>query len=507
MIYRLIILTGDRRGEHITVTEEPMTIGCGSACDVRITDSEMAQTHAEIAHKPGGPTIHDLGSMNRILVNNHEVRQAVLKHGDILELGRTRFLVQVYVQAEVAAGDDDGEGERRRNGWLVAAGTAVVLLILLVALIYHRYHAGANRVVPVVTPVPRIKVVPPTQTNRIAGTASLPVLPVSSSNVMLSVNKPVAPASNSIPRPARAGVEPVTGLATVRVASASNAAVPAVTISVAKAVGPPPGLIEGVDRAAQDAELTQAATALAESKARALLAQVKDRVAEGDLDEAERLLTEVFWFQPSYPPALEQRARLLERRGRLSEARQQWAALAAATNTDMATLAVGEVRRIDAARAASRPATPIKRVRIDSTDLSKFPATDAFREMRLLTVRLAPVADALPDAGEVKVEFVFYERDAATGAITPAPDRGPRAAIVADGVWHEGEAKVVAASYTIPASAATNTPVAFYGYLVRVVHHGVLQDVAAQPRDLLPSQAPASPVMAPRAPASSPGAG
>ena len=26
-----------------------------------------------------------------------------LKHGDILELGRTRFLVQVYVQAEVAA--------------------------------------------------------------------------------------------------------------------------------------------------------------------------------------------------------------------------------------------------------------------------------------------------------------------------------------------------------------------------------------------------------------------
>ena len=42
MIYRLVILNGDRRGERITVTEEPMSIGRGETCDIRFDDPEVA---------------------------------------------------------------------------------------------------------------------------------------------------------------------------------------------------------------------------------------------------------------------------------------------------------------------------------------------------------------------------------------------------------------------------------------------------------------------------------
>lgn len=463
-----------------------MTIGSGATCDVRIIDPEMAQTHAEIAHRPGGPTLHDLGSMNRILLNNHEVRQAVIKHGDLLELGRTRFLVQVYVQAEVKAGGE--EEEPRRKWWPVAVGASVILLMLLLVPPIHRWrHPVPQPPAPVPTPAPRIKV--------------SPVVPVVGRSVLPPVIAGLTTPSNGASQVIK---PPATGA--VRVVSASNAVPATSTAVVATAVAP---TLHGGDteRAAQDAELTQAATALAESKARALLAQVKDRVVQGDLDEAERLLTEIFWFQPEFPPALEERARLLERRGRLNEARQQWAALAATTNTEAAALALSEVRRIDAVREAARPPAPVKLVRIESAELSKFPTTEAFREMRLLAVRLTPIADLLPEPGEVKVEFVFYERDPVTGLVAPAPDRGPREALVADGAWHAGEAKVVSASYTVPASTSTNQPAAFHGYVVRVFNHGVLQDATAQPRDLLPTPATSGPSAVPRAPAGSSGAG
>ena len=483
MIYRVIILTGDRRGEQVTVTEEPMTIGCGATCDVRIIDPEMAQTHAEIRHQPGGPTIHDLGSMNRILVNHREVRESVIKHGDLVELGRTRFLVQAFVQAEVEAGE---EGERRRKWRPVVIGAAVLLVILLVPLTCRWRQPVRTPPAPVPTPAPRIKVVPATS-------QVIRVVPPATGQLAVAVTPtvPVPPAASST---------------VVQVATPVSNTVTSTSTADVTAVVRTPLHDEAAERTAQEAELAQAATAVADSKARALLVQVRDRIVEGDLDEAERILTEVFWFRPDFPPALEQRARLLERRGRLSDARRQWESLAVLTNAETVALAKAEINRIDAAREAAKPPLPAKRVRIDSVELSKFPETAAFREMRLLTVRLASTAEALPDAGAVKVEFVFYERNIATGTIAAAPDRGPREAIAVDGAWREGENKVVSASYTIPRSASTNRPTAFHGYVVRVLHHGVPQDAAAQPRDLLPP-APDAPAVAPRAPGGRPAGG
>jgi hypothetical protein len=493
MIYRLIILNGDRRGEHITVTEEPMTIGRGTACDVRIIDPEMAQTHAEVTHRPNGPAISDLGSMNRLLVNNHEVRQATLKHGDIVELGRTRFLVQAYVQAEVAAGDGLAPLWRR---WALIAGAAAVILLVIVAPVLYWHRRPAPAVPPTLPRPPAARVT--------LSPASIPA--------------PLAPAVESNLTPAT---------------EAEMAAATAATVRA-----------EGTTLAEQERELNSAVDALAESKARTMLVDVKDKLGSGDAEGAERLLTEVLWLRPDYGPALELRARLLEQRGRAAEARKQWNTLTASTNTELAAAAREEVRRLDAAHApepvsvteppparvatpaptvasapvpapavipepvavpvvtpepvpvptviaapSPAPATPLvpaQRVRIGQAEISKFPSTDAFREMRLLSIHLAAAtAESLPDTGTVTVEVLFYERDGATGAVTAAPERGPRKPLPVEGSWREGEDKVVSASYAVQASESAVRARQFHGYRVRVFHHGILQDVVAQPQDLL----------------------
>ncbi len=102
--------------------------------------------------------------------------------------------------------------------------------------------------------------------------------------------------------------------------------------------------------AEQKRELDSAVEALAESKARMMVVDIKDKLNDGDVDGAERQLTEVLWLRPDYPPALEVRAQLLEQRARAVAARQQWHALTNATNAALAAQAKGEseARRLDA---------------------------------------------------------------------------------------------------------------------------------------------------------------
>ena len=78
-----------------------MTVGRDPGCVIHLDDEEVAHRHAIFEHNDAGLVVRDLGTMNRVLVNKREVREAHLRHGDEIEIGRTRFLVQALLQTEV----------------------------------------------------------------------------------------------------------------------------------------------------------------------------------------------------------------------------------------------------------------------------------------------------------------------------------------------------------------------------------------------------------------------
>lgn len=202
MIFRLIYLNGPHKGERITVTREPLTIGRSQACGVYLPeDPEAADHHCTVTHSESDELrIRDNGSMNRVLVNHHEVTDSKLKHGDMIEIGRTRFLVQAFVQAEVNRAAQKPEQQRRPSR---VKSLAIILLALAVAAALAILALQTERKpVEPGTPPPD-EIIPPSlfkdipATQPVSITNSLTNTQASVSNIQSSASNTLAPASNT----------------------------------------------------------------------------------------------------------------------------------------------------------------------------------------------------------------------------------------------------------------------------------------------------------------------
>jgi len=149
MIFRLIILTGPQAGRQITVEKKPMIIGSGQDCSISVDDAEIAAKHASIEHSDKGLFIRDLGSMHKILVNQHEVAESRLKHGDEIEIGRTRFLVQAIVKAEVDGSENPARPPMKKmSRTAMLLSSLAVLLVAASPFLWVLYVSHVESVVP-----------------------------------------------------------------------------------------------------------------------------------------------------------------------------------------------------------------------------------------------------------------------------------------------------------------------------------------------------------------------
>ena len=82
-----------RQGDY-QLTEPVTVIGRSRRCDIVLTDPNVSRQHAEIRRQDDGFMLVDLGSTNGIRLNRRDVKQAVLQHGDRIELGTTEFLFE-----------------------------------------------------------------------------------------------------------------------------------------------------------------------------------------------------------------------------------------------------------------------------------------------------------------------------------------------------------------------------------------------------------------------------
>lgn len=444
MIYRLIFLNGPRTGERITVAEQPMCFGADPDCTVMVQDAEMARRHAEIFQKGDELFIRDLGSMNKILVNKREVQESRLKHGDEFELGRTRFVVQALVQAEVE-GRAAGRRKRRQATWAIAASLLVGLVLALSA----RY-------------VPRGPDAP-------IETSGLQPAPTNTS-VITRAAATVPPALTEDLRILREDLRAIQD--TVKTLGAPAPAAPGTLPTLTPPRSP---------RSPRE-------------EAEELIGAARDARKGGHHAEADRLLAHIQHIDPDFLPAYEERAALFEAQGRKGEAAAQWSEiLRRSIESPIYQKAVAERIRLSQ---AAPPESTAPALRIASVEQNRFPQAEDYDEMRMLKIVLATAEPGQRiDPGAVRVEINFYDRGLATDGIAPTEGRISQQTLDAAPAWGSVTEHVLSATCVIPKGlrarqAESGEARAYHGYHVRVFYRDQLLDETAQPRNLLADLAP-----------------
>src|SRR5262245_54215732 len=100
----LVVSRGKRKGSVIPIPGPQFVIGRHKECHLRANGSTISQHHCAILLRQGKVFIHDFDSTNGTYVNQKRVHEEQeLAPGDLLELGRLAFRVQIDADGEEPA--------------------------------------------------------------------------------------------------------------------------------------------------------------------------------------------------------------------------------------------------------------------------------------------------------------------------------------------------------------------------------------------------------------------
>jgi transcriptional regulator with GAF, ATPase, and Fis domain len=109
--HSLVALTGPLRGRTFELaadpSAEPFALGRHPSNDVRIPDLSVSRHHCTLRRTPEGWRVTDLDSRLGTFVNGRPVHEAPLRHGDLLAVGESTFLVSLE---DEPAEEPDGLG-------------------------------------------------------------------------------------------------------------------------------------------------------------------------------------------------------------------------------------------------------------------------------------------------------------------------------------------------------------------------------------------------------------
>jgi len=103
MDIKLILLKKDGSYRSFGVPSEVTVIGRKKSCDLQLPLGSISRRHCQLNHSEGILTVRDLGSRNKTLLNGQPIDEALLKAGDILQIGPVSLLCQVDGQPEEIA--------------------------------------------------------------------------------------------------------------------------------------------------------------------------------------------------------------------------------------------------------------------------------------------------------------------------------------------------------------------------------------------------------------------
>lgn len=81
------------------LNDEKITVGRLPDNSLQVDDGSISSHHAEIVLENGQFHLHDLGSTNGTFVNDEQVTDAILKHGDEVRFGRVPAIFSAQEEA------------------------------------------------------------------------------------------------------------------------------------------------------------------------------------------------------------------------------------------------------------------------------------------------------------------------------------------------------------------------------------------------------------------------
>ncbi|WP_376793513.1 FHA domain-containing protein [Thermogemmatispora sp.] len=99
---------GRLQGQRLALTRAFVRLGRGEENDIWLDDDLASRYHAELIWDNGQVYVTDCNSLNGVLVNGQRVSgSALLRSGDLLEIGSLRFLFELAAPTRAAASTDD----------------------------------------------------------------------------------------------------------------------------------------------------------------------------------------------------------------------------------------------------------------------------------------------------------------------------------------------------------------------------------------------------------------
>ncbi|MEM9192626.1 MAG: FHA domain-containing protein, partial [Myxococcota bacterium] len=92
----LVVLSGPDRGSEKVINRDLFRIGKSPDSDLVLADQTVSRNHCEIVRESRGYLLRDLESTNGTLLDGAEIREAFLKPGAIITVGKVELKVRPF---------------------------------------------------------------------------------------------------------------------------------------------------------------------------------------------------------------------------------------------------------------------------------------------------------------------------------------------------------------------------------------------------------------------------
>ena len=141
---RFVVVQGPGVGTVYPLNEQKLLVGRGEECQIALDDASVSRVHVEVLRTEHGLMILDQGSSNGLRINGADLPSAMLRSGDVVELGDVRLkfvpagVEDVVTQAAPASTRasemDPMPRSRSGRGAMALYGGGALLVVAVIAL-------------------------------------------------------------------------------------------------------------------------------------------------------------------------------------------------------------------------------------------------------------------------------------------------------------------------------------------------------------------------------------